>query len=101
MKTNVRNGAFVLRTLAVDDGILHIGRDTTGTGKESFSYLPFNTNGDGEFLVIAETDKNGVVENISIQIPEHLLGMDDLNKREAIEINPSDIIIQDEPEGAE
>lgn len=90
MKTNVKNGAFVLRTLAVDDGILHIGKDE----KESFSYLPFDTRADGEYLIIAETNKEGVVERLLIEFPEHATW--DTLQGDAVQVKQSDIIIQDE-----
>jgi hypothetical protein len=96
MKTNVKNGAFVLRTLAVDDGTIHIGKDFVGDGKERFSYLPFETRADGEYIILAETNEEGVVERLLIEFPEHATW--DTLQGEEMEIDPDNIIIQDREE---
>ncbi|MGG1632338.1 hypothetical protein [Rossellomorea sp. NRS-1567] len=91
MKTNVKNGIIRLRTMAVDDGYIHIGNKEDG--KETFSYFPFETEVDGQYLILASTNGEGIVDEIRIVFPEYAMWEDE--KTATVDIEPEDIFMKD------
>ena len=62
MKTDVKNGAFIYGVIPVDTATINIGDAYTKEG------VNFCTGADGLFPIIAETDENGTVKSLIIDM---------------------------------
>ena len=62
MKTNIKNGAFIYGYVPVDTGKIKLGDAETGEG------IKYTTRADDMYPVIAETDENGIVNSLVIEV---------------------------------
>ncbi|MGP4071306.1 hypothetical protein ACTWQB_01980 [Piscibacillus sp. B03] len=62
MKTNIINGAFIYGWIPVDTAEIKLEDSNTDEG------VKFSTGADGLYPVIAETDENGLIEHLVIDV---------------------------------
>jgi hypothetical protein len=84
MKTNLKNGAFLLGEIPVDTAQIKIAGTLTGEG------INFNTRADGLYPVIAETDENGIVTHLVIDVSRYNFIF---NSDVITEIDEEDIVV--------
>lgn len=65
MKTNIKNGIFIYDFILVDTGQIKIGDALTNEG------VVFETGADGFYGILAKTDENGIVTELTIDVSEH------------------------------
>ena len=86
MKTNVKNGVFMMGFIPVATAQIKIS--DAGTDAQPFI---FETGADGLYAVLGHTDENGIVQEITIDVGEHARFV---NHKE-VEIKDSDILVKD------
>ncbi|WP_342533470.1 hypothetical protein MHB40_22155 [Lysinibacillus sp. FSL K6-0057] len=65
MKTNIKNGMFIYGIIPVDTAQIKIGDALTNEG------VVFETGADGLYTILASTDENGIVKELTIDIGEY------------------------------
>ena len=83
MKTNVKDCLFILGEIPVDTGRIKLGDALTGRG------ITYETRADGGYPVLAETDGNGVVTTLLVDVSQYNFLF---NNTEVTKIDEEDIV---------
>lgn len=86
MKTNVKDGLFIIGEIPVDTATIGIADSLTGANK-----ITFETGADGMYTVLAQTNSEGIVESLIIDVGEYA-HLNLMNNKE-ISIDESLIIV--------
>jgi hypothetical protein len=89
VRTNVKNGLIFLGEVGTDTAAIRIGDIEVNKNKDFI----FNTKRDGYYPILGETDENGIVQRLIIDMNPHevnLLGL--FSSEKIIEIPEEDIV---------
>lgn len=87
MKTNVKNGLFIFDYIPVDTAQIKITDAETNAQPTIFQ-----TGSDGLYVILAETNEDGVVTSLIIDVGEHALPE---NLQNEVVIEDESILIKD------
>lgn len=97
MRTNVKNGLIFLGEVGTDTATIRIGDIEVNENKDFI----INTKRDGYYPVLGETDENGIVQRLIIDMNPHGASLLELFAREKINEIPEEDIVWTENESGD